>query len=163
MKMNKDELKKLYGKTLFPLMEEMITEFTKSNYTVEMLIEALSNINETIRVGLYLIALEKNEGILALKLNKANMKLNEIRKEKFLESFKNNETSKFLATLGKSDKISLMSDLGINEEPEKRVLFSLEERIYYELLSDSIKNDQETDKRNGMEQFLKYKKSEKEA
>jgi len=153
--MNKNELSKLYGKRLFSLMEEMLNEFIEKNYTIEELIEALKDINETIRVGLYLMALEKSYEI-ALRLNVANLKLNEIRKEKFLEAFKKNETKRFLATLGKSDKISLMSDLGINVDIEKRALFNLEQRIYYELINESILQDQEIDRRNGVEQFLKH-------
>lgn len=161
--MNEKELKKLYGKTLFPLMEEMLDTFIASNYTVDGLVEALKNMNETIRVGIYLLALEKNEGIIALKINNANKKLNSIRKKEFLEAFKKNDTKSFLAMLGKSDKMSLMTDLGINEESEKRALFTLEQRIYYEIINESILKDQETDKRNGIEQFLKHKKTSKKA
>lgn len=161
--MNENELKKLYGKTLFPLMEEMLNVFITSNYTIDRLVDSLKGINETVRVGLYLLALEKNEGVIALKINNANKKLNEIRKKEFIEAFKKNNVQRFLAMLGKSDKMSLMTDLGINEDQEKRALFTLEQRIYYEIINESILKDQEVDKRNGIEQFLKHKKSSKKA
>lgn len=163
MKMNKNELNKLYGNTLFPLIEEILDEFIAKNYSVEMIMDALSTINETVRIGIYLLALAKNEGVMALKIEKANKKLNEIRKEKFLEAFKKNDTARFLALLGKGDKISLMSDLGVNEDAAGRASFTLEQRIYYEILSEAIKSDQEVDKRNGLEQFLKHKRSKKDS
>ncbi|HAB67712.1 MAG TPA: hypothetical protein DCE23_10135 [Firmicutes bacterium] len=158
--MNNNVVKKLFGDDLMKAMQDKIVEFKDGNYDVDTIYSALRSTNESVRIGLYLMALENNLDDLAYKINKVNQMLNARRKKDFILAYKNKETDKFLASLGKPDKISLMKDLGIDVELDKRIHFTKEQREYYEILSNSILLDQEDDKRDGIDQFVTYKKNE---
>lgn len=158
--MNNNVVKKLFGDDLMKAMQDKIVEFKDGNYDVDTIYSALRSTNESVRIGLYLMALENNLDDLAYKINKVNQMLNTRRKKDFILAYKNKETDKFLASLGKPDKISLMKDLGIDVELDKRIHFTKEQREYYEILSNSILLDQEDDKRDGIDQFITYKKNE---
>ncbi len=150
----------LFGKELINAMKEMLTEFKKLKFDEHQIEKAMKGINESVRVGLYLMALEKNYDTIAYKINVANKRLNEERKEKFIEAYEKGEAKKYLAILGKVDKISLMSDLEIDVDVRERALLSNVERDYYKLISDSIMEEQEVDNRDGIDQFINYKKEE---
>lgn len=158
--MNNNVVKKLFGDDLMKAMQDKIVEFKDGNYDVDTIYSALRSTNESVRIGLYLMALENNLDDLSYKINKVNQMLNTRRKKDFILAYKNKETDKFLASLGKPDKISLMKDLGIDVELDKRIHFTKEQREYYEILSNSILLDQEDDKRDGIDQFITYKKNE---
>ncbi len=150
----------LFGKELIQAMREMLEEFNNFHFDVDEIVKAMKDINESVRVGLYLMALEKNMDVLAFKINTANRKLNIIRKEKFLEAYEKKEVDKFLSMLGKGDKISLMSDLGIDVDVKGRAALSKEQRDYYRIISNSIMDSQKDDKRDGIDKFMKYKKED---
>ena len=114
----------LFGKELIQAMKEMLEEFIRLDFDVEQMVKAMKDINESVRIGLYLMALEKNYDTLAYKINVANKKLNIIRKEKFIEAYEKHQVDKFLSMLGKGDKISLMSDLGIDVDVRGRASLS---------------------------------------
>ncbi len=156
-------INKLYGKQLLDAMNDLLKEFVALDYDDESIYKALKDINETVRVGLYLMSLEKNLTKFSYRINRVNRILNEERKLKFIESYKRKETDRFLALLGKGDKISLMGDLGVGVPLEERINFTKEQRDYYKIITDSIMKDQEYDKRDGIDTFIKYKKDEKEA
>lgn len=159
--MNNSIVKKLFGDDLMDAMREKLSEFQICNYDVDTLYSALKSTNESVRIGLYLMALENNFDDLAYKLNKVNNMLNVRRKKDFILAYKKKETDKFLATLGKPDKISLMKDLGVDVELNQRIHFTKEQRDYYEILSNSILLDQKSDGRDGIDQFVTYKKEDK--
>lgn len=162
--MNNKVINNLFGKELITAMQELLEEFVALDYDIGTLLNKLKNVNESVRVGLYLMALERNYNSMVLKLNFVNKMLNDERKDKFLEAYKNGEMEKFLAPMGKSDKISLMEDLGVNVDIKGRELLSKENKNYYDILSTSIMDDQVIDARNGIDRFIKYKKEdEKEA
>lgn len=148
----------LFGKDLVQAMRELLEEFVSLDYDVEMIQKAMKDINESVRTGLYLMALEKNYDVIANRIQKANRSLNEIRKEKFLQAYQNKKMDLFLASLGKGDKLALMSDLGLDVAVKDRGKFTKEEKEYYQLLSHSIMEDQELDQRDGIDQFVTYKK-----
>jgi len=89
-------INKLFGKELVQAMRELLEEFVNLDYDVDTMKKAMKDINESVRVGLYLMALEKNYDVIAYRIKKANAELNVIRKEKFLEAYKNKTTDKFL-------------------------------------------------------------------
>lgn len=150
----------LFGKELIQAMKEMLEEFIRLDFDVEQMVKAMKDINESVRIGLYLMALEKNYDTLAYKINVANKKLNIIRKEKFIEAYEKHQVDKFLSMLGKGDKISLMSDLGIDVDVRGRASLSKEQREYYRLISNSIMASQEENKKDGIDNFIKYKKED---
>ena len=153
-------INRLFGKQLITAMNEMVKQLYAMNADTDEIVKELKYINESVRVGLYLIALEKNYDNLAFRINKANGIINQERKEKFIEAYKAKKVDKFIATLGKADKISLMSDLGVDVEVSERVKLPKEKREYYKILSNSIMLDQEEDKRDGIDQFIKHKKDQ---
>ena len=112
---------------------------------------------------MYLLTLEKNLTNMSYRINRVNKRLNYLRKENFLKAYEKKETEKFLSILGKGDKISLMSDLGIDVPLNERMKLTNQEREFFKIISDSIMLDQEYDKRDGIDTFVKYKKEEKKA
>lgn len=149
---------KLYGKNVIASMNDILKDIVYMNYDVEQICKELSSLNESIRIGLYLMALENNYDEIAIRISNANKILNENRKNKFLEAYANGETDRFLSLLGRQDKISLMSDLGIDGSLRERSTMSKEKKEYYKIISDSIFNDQELEQRDGLDNFIKYKK-----
>ena len=151
----------LYGEELIKAMNHLIDEFLELNFDSSDVLKSLKNINESVRIGIYLLALERQESDMAYKINKANKRLNEIRKEKFIEAYNNDTVSKYLKKLGKVDKISLMEDLNIDVPVNERVKLSKKQRDYYRIISESIMDDQVDDDRDGIDTFITYKKDEK--
>jgi len=149
-------LNKLYGKELIDAMEDLLNQFYMLQADDSYVEKVLKDINETVRIGLYLMALEKNYDKLAFVLKRVNERLNIIRKEKFIKAYENKTVDKYLAMLGKADKMSLMHDLGIDGDVRERFKLTKTQRDYYKILSNSIMEDQEYDKRNGMQQFIIY-------
>lgn len=151
----------LYGEELIKAMNHLIDEFLELNFDSSDVLKSLKNINESVRIGIYFLALERQESDMAYKINKANKRLNEIRKEKFIEAYNNDTVSKYLKKLGKVDKISLMEDLNVDVPVNERVKLSKKQREYYRIISESIMNDQVDDNRDGIDTFITYKKDEK--
>ena len=159
--MMNDVINDLYGEELIKAMNHLIDEFLELNFDSSDVLKSLKNINESVRIGIYLLALERQESDMAYKINKANKRLNEIRKEKFIEAYNNDMVSKYLKKLGKVDKISLMEDLNIDVPVNERVKLSKKQRDYYRIISESIMDDQVDDDRDGIDTFITYKKDEK--
>lgn len=151
-------ISKLFGKELISVMKDLVEKFKSLDYSVDLIVKDLNDINESVRVGLYLIALENNYDVVASRINKANKILNDKRKDKFLKAYKEGNVDKFLASLGKGDKLSLLDDLGLNVDIKDRGNLTKEEKEYFKLISNSIMEEQSEDKRDGIDQFIKYKK-----
>lgn len=147
---------KLYSKDVINAMNDVLKEIVYMNYDVEQICKELSSLNESIRVGLYLMALENNYDEIAIRISNANKALNEERKNNFLKAYQDGEVDKFLSLLGRQDKISLMSDLGIDGSLRERAIMSDEKKKYYKIISDSIFKDQELDQRDGIDNFITY-------
>ena len=77
----------------------------------------------------------------------------------FKEAIDKGNEKKFLSTLGKIDKISLLNHLGINVPEEKKKGLNKVQIKYYKALTDSIKDSQVDDKRDGIDSFLTYKRN----
>ena len=154
--MAKTIVNKLFSKDVINAMNDILKEIVYMNYDVEQICKELSSLNESIRVGLYLMALENNYDEIAIRISNANKALNEERKNNFLKAYQDGEVDKFLSLLGRQDKISLMSDLGIDGSLRERAIMSDEKKKYYKIISDSIFKDQELDQRDGIDNFLTY-------
>ena len=151
----------MYGEELIKAMNHLIDEFLELNFDSSDVLKSLKNINESVRIGIYFLALERQESDMAYKINKANKRLNEIRKEKFIEAYNNETVYKYLKKIGKVDKISLIEDLNVDVPVNERVKLSKKQREYYRIISESIMNDQVDDNRDGIDTFITYKKDEK--
>lgn len=148
----------LYSNELLKLMNEMLDDFILSDYNEEEIYEEFKFMNESVRMGMYLISVNKDFIYLSKRIDKVNRKINKERKEKFIEAYENGSVEKFLVTLGKGDKISLLNDLGIDTDINNRKKCSKVDLDYYNVITDSIKSSQKDDIRNGIDSFLKYKK-----
>lgn len=151
----------LFGEELTHVMYDMLAEFKGLDYDDDQILKVLKKFNESFRTGMYLLALQQNCDNIAYRINRVNRKLNIIRKEAFINAYSNKTTEEFLKTLGKADKISLLSDLGVDLPLEERMKLPKKKLEYYRIISNSVMLDQENDKRNGLDTFLKYKKEEK--
>lgn len=149
-KMEDKLLNVLYGRELVYAMAELLEKFMDNNCSVDKIVKEMAKINESVRVGIYLMAVEKNYSDLAIKINKANKIINDKRKEDFIKAFNNNEVTKFLVLLGKGDKISLMNDLGVDVNVRERAKLTDLQRKYYDVIKESIITSQREDKRNGV-------------
>ena len=154
--MAKTIVNKLFSKDVINAMNDILKEIVYMNYDVEQICKELSSLNESIRVGLYLMALENNYDEIAIRISNANKALNEERKNNFLKAYQDGEVDKFVSLLGRQDKISLMSDLGIDGSLRERANMSDEKKKYYKIINDSIFKDQELDQRDGIDNFITY-------
>ena len=155
-------IKKLFGEDLTSMMCSMLEEFRALDYDDQQIMKMLKCFNESVRTAMYLLALEKNYDAIAYRINRVNKKLNILRKEDFIEAYENKTVDKYLMTLGKSDKISLLSDLGVDLPLDERMKLPKRKLDYFKIISNSVMLDQESDMRNGLDTFLKYEKEEKE-
>ena len=155
-------IKKLFGEDLTSMMCSMLEEFRSLDYDDQQIMKMLKRFNESVRTAMYLLALEKNYDAIAYRINRVNKKLNILRKEDFIEAYENKTVDKYLKTLGKSDKISLLSDLGVDLPLDERMKLPKRKLDYFKIISNSVMLDQESDMRNGLNTFLKYEKEVKE-
>ena len=153
-------IKKLFGNDLTSMMQGMLDEFRTLDYDDQQIMKMLKGFNESVRTAMYLMALEKNYDVIAYRINRVNRKLNILRKEAFIEAYENKTADKYLKTLGKSDKISLLSDLGVDLPLEERMKLPKDKIEYYRIISNSVMLDQEKDNRDGLTTFLEYDKEE---
>lgn len=163
MKAHNKLINNLFGEKLTLMMNEILQEFYLLDYSEDDIQRVLKGFNESVRTGIYLLALEQNYDNIAYRINRVNNKLNIIRKEQFIEAYENQKSQEFLRTLGKADKISLMSDLGVDLPLEERMKLSNRKLDYYKIISNSVMGDQKSDSRNGLDTFLKYKKDNEKA
>lgn len=137
---------KIFGRDTMEIMNDMLKDIVYMNYDLEELCNTFSTVNEAIRVGLYLMALENGYDEISIRISNANKILNERRKGDFLAAYEDGTVERYLASLGRQDKISLMSDLGIDGTLRERANMSKEKKEYYRIISDSIFKDQELDR-----------------
>jgi hypothetical protein len=148
----------LFNKKVFKVMCEMLDDFILTDSSEEEIYEEFKYINGSIRTGLYLLSIERGFTYLSQRINNVNDRVNRERIDEFVAAVDRGEEEKFLVTLGKADKISLLNHLGINVPLEKKNGLTKVELKYYKVITDSIKESQMDDKRNGIESFLTYKK-----
>lgn len=153
-------INKLFGKDLTDVMYTMLEDFIKLDYDEEQIFKDLKKTNEPFRMGMYLLALESNFDTIAARINRVNKKINLIRKDDFIEAYEKKKTNEYLNTLSKADKISLLSDLGVDLPLEERMKLPKDKIEYYRIISNSVMLDQEKDNRDGLTTFLEYDKEE---
>lgn len=153
-------INKLFGKDLTDVMYTMLEDFIKLDYDEDQIFKDLKKTNEPFRMGMYLLALESNFDTIAARINRVNKKINLIRKDDFIEAYEKKKTNEYLNALSKADKISLLSDLGVDLPLEERMKLPKDKIEYYRIISNSVMLDQEKDNRDGLTTFLEYDKEE---
>ena len=153
-------INKLFGKELTDVMYTMLEDFIKLDYDEDQIFKDLKKTNEPFRMGMYLLALESNFDTIAARINRVNKKINLIRKDDFIDAYEKKKTNEYLNTLSKADKISLLSDLGVDLPLEERMKLPKDKIEYYRIISNSVMLDQEKDNRDGLTTFLEYDKEE---
>jgi len=153
----------LYSNEMLKVMNDLLDDFILSDYDEEEIYKELKFMNESVRTGLYLISLNKDFVYLSKRIDRVNKRVNEERKENFIKAYEEGNAEKYLVTLGKGDKISLLNDLGIDSSLNKRKKSSVKNNDYYNVINKSIKEDQTIDNRDGIDSFLKYKDNDKKA
>lgn len=153
-------INKLFGKDLTDVMYTMLEDFIKLDYDENQIFKDLKKTNEPFRMGMYLLALESNFDTIAARINRVNKKINLIRKDDFIDAYEKKKTNEYLNTLSKADKISLLSDLGVDLPLEERMKLPKDKIEYYRIISNSVMLDQEKDNRDGLTTFLEYDKEE---
>lgn len=153
-------INKLFGKDLTDVMYTMLEDFIKLDYDENQIFKDLKKTNEPFRMGMYLLALESNFDTIAARINRVNKKINLIRKDDFIDAYEKKKTNEYLNALSKADKISLLSDLGVDLPLEERMKLSKDKIEYYRIISNSVMLDQEKDNRDGLTTFLEYDKEE---
>ena len=153
-------INKLFGKDLTDVMYTMLEDFIKLDYDEDQIFKDLKKTNEPFRMGMYLLALESNFDTIAARINRVNKKINLIRKDDFIEAYEKKKTNEYLNTLSKADKISLLSDLGVDLPLEERMKLPKDKIEFYRIISNSVMLDQEKDNRDGLTTFLEYDKEE---
>ncbi len=156
--MDNKVIDRLFSKKVFTVMNELLDDFILSDSSEEEIYEELKYINESIRTGLYILALEKGFTYLSQRINNVNDRINDEITKEFISAINKGEEDKFLAMLGKGDKIALLNRLGVNVPLEQRKKLTKKQLKYFTVISDSIKESQEDDKRDGIDTLLKYKK-----
>ena len=149
----------LFNKSVLLAINELLDDFILSDSNEDEIYNELKYINESIRTVLYLISIEKGFVYLSHRINEANERINIERTKMFISAVEKGEEKKYLSTLGKADKIALLNHLGINVSMNERKKLNKEELKYYTVISDSIRLSQNDDNRNGIEQFLTYRKN----
>ena len=147
----------LFSKKVFKVMNDMLDDFILSDSGEEEIYDQLKYINESIRTGLYLLSIEKGFIYLSQRIKIVNDKIDEELVANFIKAVDEGNAVKYLAVLGKTDKISLLNRLGINVPLEKKKGLTKVQLKYYKVITDSIKESQVYDKRNGIDSFLTYK------
>lgn len=153
-------INKLFGKDLTDVMYTMLEDFIKLDYDEDQIFKDLKKTNEPFRMGMYLLALESNFDTIAARINRVNKKINLIRKDDFIDAYEKKKTNEYLNTLSKADKISLLSDLGVDLPLEERMKLPKDKIEFYRIISNSVMLDQEKDNRDGLTTFLEYDKEE---
>ena len=153
-------INKLFCKDLTDVMYTMLEDFIKLDYDEDQIFKDLKKTNEPFRMGMYLLALESNFDTIAARINRVNKKINLIRKDDFIDAYEKKKTNEYLNTLSKADKISLLSDLGVDLPLEERMKLPKDKIEYYRIISNSVMLDQEKDNRDGLTTFLEYDKEE---
>jgi hypothetical protein len=148
----------LFNPKISKLINEMLDDFILTDSSESEIYEELRYINESIRTVLYLLSIEKGFTYLSQRIHNVNAKITLEIMEQFKRAVDNGEEKKFLVTLGKSDKILLLNHLGINLPLDNSKGLTKIQLKYYNVITDSIKDSQVDDKRNGIESFLMYRK-----
>ncbi len=162
MKSKNKLINDLFGEKLTSSMFSLLEQFYTIDFNDDEIYKSLMGFNESFRTGMYLLALEHNLDKIAYRINRANKKINIVRQENFIKAYEEGKAEEYLKTLGKADKISLLSDLGVDVPVSERIKLSNRKYDYYKIISNSVMLDQTDDNRDGLTTFLEYKKDKNE-
>lgn len=137
---DREILKNYFGDEVILKVDNLVEECRRNDYQESKILDIIKDMSESLRICMYLIALERDVE-LALKIERINKRLKDVRVTKFKEEYFKDKANNFLGKMNRIDKISLLSDMDLNILEEERDKLRGINKEYYDVLKSSIMND----------------------
>lgn len=123
-------------------LEDLIKIYEKENFTIDQIVENISDMLDITRASLHIIAIANKNNELADKIQKANEIVTQNKINAFKESVKNGTYKEFLQNMSWSEISALKIDMNLSRMgfPDEEPL-SEEEQMYSDIIEESINNE----------------------
>lgn len=154
-------VKKMFGDDLIRALNQMLDEFVELDFDETDIYVSIKGINESVRTCLFLLAEERGLSDMAFKIERINKRLKVENVDKFKKSFDKGEAEAYLKKLNKTDKIDLLHAMGLDIPNDMVYKLDKIKQVYRNTINKSIMDDQVKEQKDGIDTFIKYKKSDK--
>ena len=154
-------VKKMFGDDLIRALNQMLDEFVELDFDETDIYVSIKGINESVRTCLFLLAEERGLSDMAFKIERINKRLKVENVDKFKKSFDKGEVEAYLKKLNKTDKIDLLHAMGLDIPNDMVYKLDKIKQVYRNTINKSIMDDQVKEQKDGIDTFIKYKKSDK--
>ena len=154
-------VKKMFGDDLIRALNQMLDEFVELDFDETDIYVSIKGINESVRTCLFLLAEERGLSDMAFKIERINKRLKVENVDKFKKSFDKGEAETYLKKLNKTDKIDLLHAMGLDIPNDMVYKLDKIKQVYRNTINKSIMDDQVKEQKDGIDTFIKYKKSDK--
>ena len=152
---------KMFGDDLIRALNQMLDEFVELDFDETDIYVSIKGINESVRTCLFLLAEERGLSDMAFKIERINKRLKVENVDKFKKSFDKGEAETYLKKLNKTDKIDLLHAMGLDIPNDMVYKLDKIKQVYRNTINKSIMDDQVKEQKDGIDTFIKYKKSDK--
>lgn len=154
-------VKKMFGDDLIRALNQMLDEFVELDFDETDIYVSIKGINESVRTCLFLLAEERGLSDMAFKIERINKRLKVENVDKFKKSFDKGDAEAYLKKLNKTDKIGLLHAMGLDIPNDMVYKLDKIKQVYRNTINKSIMDDQVKEQKDGIDTFIKYKKSDK--
>ena len=154
-------VKKMFGDDLIRALNQMLDEFVELDFDETDIYVSIKGINESVRTCLFLLAEERGLSDMAFKIERINKRLKIENVDKFKKSFDKGDAEAYLKKLNKTDKIDLLHAMGLDIPNDMVYKLDKIKQVYRNTINKSIMDDQVKEQKDGIDTFIKYKKSDK--
>ena len=154
-------VKKMFGDDLIRALNQMLDEFVELDFDETDIYVSIKGINESVRTCLFLLAEERGLSDMAFNIERINKRLKVENVDKFKKSFDKGEAETYLKKLNKTDKIDLLHAMGLDIPNDMVYKLDKIKQVYRNTINKSIMDDQVKEQKDGIDTFIKYKKSDK--
>ncbi len=154
-------VKKMFGDDLIRALNQMLDEFVELDFDETDIYVSIKGINESVRTCLFLLAEERGLSDMAFKIERINKRLKVENVDKFKKSFDKGDAESYLKKLNKTDKIDLLHAMGLDIPNDMVYKLDKIKQVYRNTINKSIMDDQVKEQKDGIDTFIKYKKSDK--
>lgn len=154
-------VKKMFGDDLIRALNQMLDEFVELDFDETDIYVSIKGINESVRTCLFLLAEERGLSDMAFKIERINKRLKVENVDKFKKSFDKGDAEAYLKKLNKTDKIDLLHAMGLDIPNDMVYKLDKIKQVYRNTINKSIMDDQVKEQKDGIDTFIKYKKSDK--
>lgn len=151
----------MFGDDLIRALNQMLDEFVELDFDETDIYVSIKGINESVRTCLFLLAEERGLSDMAFKIERINKRLKVENVDKFKKSFDKGEAEAYLKKLNKTDKIDLLHAMGLDIPNDMVYKLDKIKQVYRNTINKSIMDDQVKEQKDGIDTFIKYKKSDK--